>query len=159
MHAGTLRAYTAYLSRFSALVATSDFSSTQDYGLHKQVSVSMSFYSNDRLGERQKTSKAMMDFSSYVRQTQKMTTNFESDDRLWERWWSSKTVSLVLVKPTPVQSKFGHDPILVRQRGKDLMVWSPVWFSLSPVLSAHFILACTIYQHQHLVKFVPLRIR
>ena len=56
------------------------------------------------------------------------TTNFESDDRLREQWRTSKTVSLVLAKPTPVRSKSGHDPVLVRWRGTDLMVWSPVWF-------------------------------
>ena len=67
-----------------------------------------------------------------------------SDDRPRERWWTSKTVSLVLAKPTPVRSESGHNLVLVRRRGTDLMVWSLIRFSPSPVCSMHFILVRTI---------------
>ena len=65
-------------------------------------------------------------------------------------------------KPTLVQSQSGHDLILVRWRGMNLMVWSQVLFGPSPVCSVHFILARIVHIHVHVGRYMcmcALRLR
>ena len=109
----------------------------------RAVSEMMNFYSNAwtwRMTTGFQTDDGLVE----LQRTQRIITNFESDDRPWEQWWTLKTASLVLVKPTPAQSMSRHDPVLVHRRGTDLMVWNPVRFGLSQVLFMHFILMCTV---------------